>query len=159
MPVDRPRAANWSWLMKCVFTSPDPLMVEQVRTALESVGVDCVVQRSHLRPLAGTVPFTECWPEVWIVDDEQSAAAEALVRRRDTPERDGGAWACGVCGQKLGKQFTACWRCEGRSAHAVELEERRRIGAAYPRIVLWLVLACLTGGVYAVLRTQLGTAP
>jgi hypothetical protein len=57
--------------MKRVFTSMDPLMVEQMCTALESVGIRCVIEHRDLRSLAGPVPFLECWPEVWVLDDTE----------------------------------------------------------------------------------------
>jgi len=135
-------------------------MVEQVRATLASAGIDCVVKHRDLRPLAGPVPFVECWPEVWVLDEAQADEAEALVRDTTTaPSSSGDTWTCGQCGQLLERQFTSCWNCEGRIATAVERADRRRLRAAYPRLLFWLIFAAMAAGAFAVLESQHGAWP
>ena len=59
----------------------DPLLVEQVRSMLENAGIQCHVPHRDLRSLVGAIPFSECWPEVQVVDDAQAPAAECLIEQ------------------------------------------------------------------------------
>ena len=146
--------------MKCVFTSMDPLMAEQVSTLLESSGIACVIEHRDLRPLAGPVPFVECWPEVWVLDDNQGGEAETLVRQAIAPSSPStDLWRCERCNQMLERQFTSCWKCEGRIAQEVARADQRRLRAAYPRLLFWIVLGSMAAAAFAVLKSQYGAWP
>jgi hypothetical protein len=146
--------------MKRVYTSMDPLMVEQVRAALDAAGIGCVVEHRDLRPLAGLVPVIECWPEVWVIDDARAAEAEALVEKTTAPAPvHVEPWRCSRCGQLLEGQFTACWNCEGRIGQVVERIDRQRRRVAYPYLLLWIVLASMAAGAFALLKAQYGAWP
>lgn len=87
--------------MKRVFTSMDPLLAEQVRSVLENAGIECHLAHRDLRSLAGAIPFPECSPEVWAVEESQAAAAERLIGELTAPrlpgDRVGDATCVGRC--------------------------------------------------------------
>lgn len=146
--------------MKRVYTSMDPLMVEQVRAALDAAGIESVVEHGDLRPLAGIVPVVECWPEVWVMHDQQAAKAEALVEKTTAAAPVQIApWRCSRCGQLLEGQFTSCWNCEGRIGQVVERLDRQHRRAVYPNLLLWIVLAAMAIGAIALLKAQYGAWP
>jgi len=149
--------------MKRVYTSMDPLLVEQVRGLLENAGIRCDVTHRDLRPLAGSVPFVECWPEVWVLDDAQASAAEELVEELEKPSGTHRSRRCERCGEILGDRFTSCWKCEGaadlRAARRQERIAQARVRSAYPRVLLWIALAVMAVASYMMLKAQYGRWP
>ena len=97
--------------MKKVFTSPDPLAVHAVRGFLETNSIaTCIIGEERLLT-AGQVPPTECWLELHVYDDEDEAAACALVRTFTAPSAEKRTWVCPVCGERISPEFRECWRC------------------------------------------------
>jgi hypothetical protein len=82
-----------------------------LRNVLESAGIHAFLRNENLIRIAGEVPFDQTWPEVWIFDDAQAAAALELVQKVQRPRHGQAAWTCGTCGEWLDGQFTACWNC------------------------------------------------
>jgi hypothetical protein len=50
-----------------------------MKGVLESEGIEAFVKNEFLSGLAGEVPFMESWPEVWVVHDEESDHAQAII--------------------------------------------------------------------------------
>ncbi len=60
----------------------------------------------------GEIPFTECYPELWVVDDEVFPRANSLLQQYLAPESDHlPGWRCRKCGEEVEGQFNACWHC------------------------------------------------
>ena len=98
--------------MKKVYGSDDPLLVARLRQVLESEHVACVVRNDFLLGAAGELPPNECWPELWVLHDEQADKARALVEAfvaAADPAAD--PWTCAGCGEVLDGAFTQCWQC------------------------------------------------
>jgi hypothetical protein len=94
-----------------LFTSPNFTEVGLLRGVLEEHGIPCRLENEHTASLAGQVPFTETWPELW-VDPEDEARAHALLddwRAASVPP--GEPWTCPHCGEEVEAQFSACWSC------------------------------------------------
>ncbi len=85
---------------------------ELLRELLEKEGVGCVVRNGQLAAALGEIPFTECYPELWVVDDEVFPRASLLLNGwlKSAPET-AEPWICRACGETLEGQFGACWRC------------------------------------------------
>ena len=98
--------------MKIIFSSPNLVEVEQLKELLEEAGIECGINNEASSKLAGGIPMSETFPELWIEDD--SRLAEALQIKKDwqsSPPVVGTAWTCPKCGEKLEPQFTSCWKC------------------------------------------------
>ena len=65
--------------MKRVYTNPSAAQCNLLRSLLESNGIPCLVKNETLSSLAGKVPFTEVWPELWVADDSQFDDARRIV--------------------------------------------------------------------------------
>jgi Putative prokaryotic signal transducing protein len=79
---------------------------------VEKAGIPCVTRNDHLSTASGAIPFTECYPELWILNDEDCPKARELLDRWLTPEDQGaGSWVCPNWGEKIEGQFTSCWKC------------------------------------------------
>lgn len=101
--------------MKKIYSAKDPLMVAHLKNVLATFGIRCVTRKMDLLSAAGELPPTECWPELWIINDEKLARAKAIIRKTLAPlESVKKPWRCAGCGEELEGQFTECWNC-GRS--------------------------------------------
>jgi len=82
-------------------------MVHHYRNVLEAEGIRAVVKNQYLSSAMGDLPPTECQAELWVLQEHDAPRAERLLLAPRAQEPD---WTCG-CGERLGAQFTQCWRC------------------------------------------------
>ena len=97
--------------MKLVYSAETVVQVAHMRNVLESVGIRCELRNYHLASALGEIPFVECWPQLWAVEERQHAEAERLVAAELNGRPRGPGWTCPECRESLEPQFTACWRC------------------------------------------------
>jgi hypothetical protein len=98
--------------MKKVYTAKDPLMVGHLKNVLETYGIHCVTRKYDLSSGAGELPPTECWPELWIVNEQRFNEAESILKKTLAPLKPvRKPWRCGGCGESIEGQFTECWKC------------------------------------------------
>jgi len=75
-------------------------------------GVVCLVRNDELSTALGEIPFVECYPELWVVDDEVYPRARLLLEQwlaeaaEISPE-----WTCSKCDERIEGQFQSCWKC------------------------------------------------
>ena len=75
---------------------------------LQEAGIAASVQRQYLAGIAGEMPPDQCLPEVWVLHEEQEAAARALLHDlTHLPQR---RWLC-ACGEAVEGGFESCWSC------------------------------------------------
>ncbi len=87
-------------------------MAGHMRNVLATFGIDCVTRNLDLSTAAGEIPPIECWPELWILDDDRAAEAEAIIKKTLSPlESVKTPWHCDGCGEEVEGQFTECWNC------------------------------------------------
>lgn len=99
--------------MRKVFEHPDLYWVSFCKGVLETHGLDSIVKNQNASSLAGAIPFTSCYPELWILDDNRYDEAMAILGSLKE-ERDGGVKkprTCQHCGETIEKEFDSCWRC------------------------------------------------
>lgn len=79
---------------------------------LSNEGVACLLRNEQLSSAIGEIPFTECYPELWVIDDETYPRAHMLLDNW-LAEQDlsAGDWVCPVCGEAAEAQFNSCWSC------------------------------------------------
>ena len=94
-----------------IYSSPNSLMVAHLKNLLESHGIPVRINNAYLSGGAGELPLNECWPELWVTDDSQRQAAQAVVQAALNEEHHAASWRCPGCGEIIEGQFTACWRC------------------------------------------------
>jgi hypothetical protein len=75
---------------------------------LREAGIAVSVQRQYLSSAAGELPPDQCLPEVWVLHEEQLAAAQELLDGLlSLPQR---RWRC-ACGELVEGGFESCWNC------------------------------------------------
>ena len=100
--------------MKKVHSAPFPLELENLRNVLEVEGIASEVKTPFLGAARGDIPATECWSELWVLDDAQVDRALRLIHGSRESSKDaqaGPPWTCSGCGETNEPQFDACWRC------------------------------------------------
>ena len=92
--------------MKRVFGSYNQQLVHHAKNLLEAAGIRVLIRNQYLSSAMGELPPAECEAQLWVLDDADAPRAEELLR----PPAPGPEWTC-VCGERLGAQFSQCWRC------------------------------------------------
>jgi hypothetical protein len=98
--------------MKQVFVSQHLFEVEMCKERLEQAGISSLIKNQRTTGLAGEIPFTEVFPELWVVQDEEYDRARrllddglvALPSNQDS-------WVCQGCDERHESQFAICWKC------------------------------------------------
>lgn len=104
--------------MKKVFVDEMIVWVVQAKQVLEAAGIPCFIKNEFSGNLAGEVPFTETWPELWVHRDSDLAAAKDLLQplrdNRTAQQQDDSSlsdWTCSQCGETNEGNFSLCWSC------------------------------------------------
>jgi len=98
--------------MKKIYGSHDPILVAQLREVLEANHIACLTRNDFLLGAAGELPPTECWPEIWVLEDFQAEQARELVQAfLQAAEQPARPWTCPGCGEQVDAPFSQCWRC------------------------------------------------
>ena len=94
------------------FTHRERPFANLLKERLATEGIACLVRNDELSSALGEIPFVECYPELWVVDEEVWPRARLLLEKWQgegaemAPE-----WLCPVCGERLEGQFQSCWKC------------------------------------------------
>lgn len=97
--------------MKRVYSSQNSMMAGLVKGLLENEGIGCLMKNQILSSGIGELPVNECWPEVWITDDnDYSRATELIEHTLSVADKSFPSWKC-RCGEVVEGQFSACWHC------------------------------------------------
>lgn len=101
--------------MKKLYTTQDPLMIGHLKNLLESQGIDCVLKNTYVAGAVGELPPIECWPELWVVEDDRYEEAQELLKDTLSPVvAVKKPWRCTSCGETIEGQFSECWKCGNR---------------------------------------------
>jgi hypothetical protein len=112
--------------MKRLHSGKDPLMIGHLKNVLATFGIKCVAKNVDLISAAGELPPVECWPELWVVDDEKFGRARSILRKTLAPLHSvKKPWACAGCGETIEGQFSECWNC-GRDQFGRKPQRRVR---------------------------------
>ena len=97
--------------MMRIFASLNLVDVHHARNLLESAGIRTVIRNELLASAIGQLPFTECQPEVWLLNPADLERARSLLADGPlAPTEKSNVWQCG-CGEIQEAQFTQCWAC------------------------------------------------
>ncbi len=109
--------------MKAVYSSPHLFWVVYYQDILQSNGIDCFIKNEYLSGGAGELPPNECWPRLY-VDDNDFVRAEQIVQAElHKKVIDESPWICTQCGEENEGQFALCWKC-GASVKETATEQK-----------------------------------
>jgi hypothetical protein len=93
--------------MKKLFSSNESAEVELLKNIVEKEDIPCTIQTA-----SGAIPFTEYYPELWVMNDEDYPRAKLLLDDwLKPPAPPGEPWKCPICGEMIEAQFSTCWKC------------------------------------------------
>ncbi len=95
-----------------IFNYSDRPQAGLLKEILEHEGIECVLRNDQLSSAIGEIPFIECYPELWVIDDEAFPRAQLFLEswlEGDSIIAD--PWVCPICGEEIEGQFGACWSC------------------------------------------------
>ncbi len=88
-----------------------------LKNVLEQSGIACVIRNDQLSGGIGEIPFLECLPELWVLEDNDLTRAATLLKNFEEPPVRTAQWRCGGCGELNEGQFAACWQCGAADTH------------------------------------------
>ena len=94
-----------------VFSFYERYQAELLRDILAREGINCVLRNQQLIGAVGEIPFVECCPELWVVDDEAWPRARMFLDSWLKNDTDTSNWNCPQCHEELEGHFGACWCC------------------------------------------------
>ena len=97
--------------MHLVYSSLNLIEIHHLKNLMQAEGVRCEIRNEMLSRLAGEIPFTECAPQLWVLDERDLDRAKQIVGDFGRGALTGPAWQCPECGEILEGQFSACWHC------------------------------------------------
>jgi hypothetical protein len=106
--------------MKELITSINYSEVGMLKSLLGAEGIACVIRNEHLN--AATAGL-DCYPELWVLHDEDYARAQELLagwRNLENQQRE--SWVCPGCGEEVAGQFASCWQCGCEKAESFPVE-------------------------------------
>ena len=98
--------------MKRIHSAKDPLKIGHLKNVMATFGIKCVAKKLDLISAAGELPPIECWPELWVVDDDKVVKAKRILKKTLAPLASvKRSWTCNGCGENIEGQFSECWNC------------------------------------------------
>ena len=100
--------------MKLVFDHIDFTVVGHLQTVLEGEGIRTEIRNEAGSGAAGELPFTQVYPELWILDNKDEARAKEIIREFRSTAADVPTdpdWTCPLCHEAVDGVFSECWNC------------------------------------------------
>jgi hypothetical protein len=97
--------------MQLLYSSLNLHEIHHLKNLLETEGIRCHIRNELLSRLAGEIPFTECAPQLWLLDERDLGRARQVLSDFGRGAVAAADWQCPKCGEALEGQFSACWHC------------------------------------------------
>jgi rubrerythrin len=100
--------------MRLVFENIDFTIVGHMQNLLEAEGIRTELRNAGSAGLAGEVPYTQVYPELWVLNNDDETKARAIIKDyQDKAESTpvGPDWTCLQCGESVEGIFAECWKC------------------------------------------------
>lgn len=86
--------------MKRVKSSESLAEIGHYKNVLEQNGIRCLIKNEQLSGALGEVPFLECLPELWILNETELKRAEGLIAELDRDVTGAKGWRCAKCNEE-----------------------------------------------------------
>jgi hypothetical protein len=92
---------------------------------LRTRGIEAQVLNAAAQGGLGEIPFTQTYPEIWLVHARDLDRARALCAEFDAAPAAGVDTQCPACGEPSPSTFEVCWNC-GAALASVNPSSRAR---------------------------------
>jgi len=82
-----------------------------VHNLLAQNGIESRVLNENLQGGLGELPFTQVYPEVWLVHKADQLKARELITEFEHPSADSRKIKCPSCAEENPGNFEVCWSC------------------------------------------------
>tara|TARA_B100001250_G_C19817430_1_gene799483 strand:+ start:7 stop:321 length:315 start_codon:yes stop_codon:yes gene_type:complete len=93
-------------------TSESIFHIKHLENILKINGINCIIKNEYLSGGLGEIPFIECLPELWLIDESQLDYSKELISDNNTINKVNSEWSCKICNENNEPQFLICWSCE-----------------------------------------------
>jgi hypothetical protein len=100
--------------MRLIFENIDFTIVGHMQAILEAEGIRTELRNAGAAGLAGEVPYTQVYPELWILENADEIRAREIIRdyrEKSAATPSGPDWTCPKCGEKVDGIYSECWNC------------------------------------------------
>ena len=97
--------------MKKLTSAPTLVTIHHYKNILDAEGIRSEIRNQHFGSILGEMPFTDTWPQLWVVNDLDYDRAKQLIDGTAYDESPQAAWRCRKCGEQNEGQFAVCWNC------------------------------------------------
>ncbi len=95
-----------------IYSHQNPSLIHHLKNVLQVEGIHAEVKNEILGGTVGQIPPTECWVELWIVNEASYPEAMAIIEGAVGDENESSeSWTCAGCGEENEGQFAVCWKC------------------------------------------------
>lgn len=111
--------------MKKIYSANNLMEAQIVLDLLEHAYIPAKIFNQHAQGVAGEIPFTHAYPEIWITREDDFERARCII---DTYERTPvatGTINCPSCGEENPANFQLCWKCGNGLEVAVDCNQVR----------------------------------
>jgi len=78
---------------------------------LAQAGIEARVLNEHAQGGLGEIPFTHAYPEVWVMEAEDTARARQILQEFERRSSSDATILCENCGEANPAGFEICWQC------------------------------------------------
>lgn len=78
---------------------------------LAAAGIEARVLNEHAQGGMGEIPFTQVYPEIWIMQQRDSARAREIIAAFERTPLSQDTIRCQVCAETNPSEFEICWHC------------------------------------------------
>jgi hypothetical protein len=97
--------------MKRVHASESLAEIGHLKNLLEQSGIACTIRNEQLCGALGEIPFLECLPELWVLEDAAVPQALRVIEDFDATAEAAADWSCRGCGEANEGHYALCWQC------------------------------------------------
>jgi len=94
------------------YTCDNLIEAQQILDALHQKNIQAEIVNKNISGAMGEVPFTETWPQIWLMNEEDLYLARDILNKlKQQQTRADLDQYCPQCHEKNPGNFTVCWNC------------------------------------------------
>lgn len=109
--------------MKKIYSASNLMEAQIVLDLLEHAYIPAKIFNQHAQGVAGEIPFTHTYPEIWIIREDDFERAKRIIDTYENTPVTTGNVQCPSCGEDNPANFQLCWKCGG----GLEMVEQRNL--------------------------------
>lgn len=99
-------------IKQAIYSAETITQVEYIRAVLNQEGIRTTVRNQYLGSGLGELPAFECWPELWLENEQDTERARHIIQTCLNQETNSTQdWVCPQCHECIEGQFGQCWNC------------------------------------------------